>query len=324
VLTVGSIDHSDPWPGGLTESSSRGPSLLDPTPLYYFPEIMAPGENIRSSWPGGGYVSGYGTSMAGPHVTALVGLCWSANPELRGRVYETIDIITASAIPLSGQLGSRCGADYTSGPNNDWGYGTIDAWQTVQACQAAPPCVPVTGTVLAWQPLTPTVGIEVNFSGAATGTEPVFFSWAFGDGEAGQGQKAAHTYFLSGSYTVELTATNGCGVEVVADALSVIPACNPVADPSFSWAPIIPTVEHPITFTAVATGTEPISFTWAFGDGEVGSGAMVTHTYAASDTYTVVLSAANECGGQTIDQELTVVAEAGYYRIYLPIVVRGF
>ncbi len=131
VLTTGSINHAAQFPGTITGFSSRGPSSLDPG--SWIPDIMAPGENIRSSVPGGGYEGGWsGTSMAGPHATALIGLMWSACPAYRGQVYQTMDMITETAVPLTGQGGSNCGGDYVDGPNYDWGYGTIDALEAVE------------------------------------------------------------------------------------------------------------------------------------------------------------------------------------------------
>jgi hypothetical protein len=54
VMTTGSVNHAGGvLPGTLTGFSSRGPSSLYPGD--YFPDIMAPGENIRSAVPGGGY-----------------------------------------------------------------------------------------------------------------------------------------------------------------------------------------------------------------------------------------------------------------------------
>jgi hypothetical protein len=70
--------------------------------------------------------------MSGPHVTGLIGLMWSANPGLRGMVTKTVNIILDTAVPLTGQTGSNCGGDYVNGPNNDWGYGTIDALAAVR------------------------------------------------------------------------------------------------------------------------------------------------------------------------------------------------
>ncbi len=145
VLTTGSVDHSGgTLPGTITYFSSRGASPFSAEPL---PDIMAPGENIRSSFPGGQYGSISGTSMSGPHVTGLIGLMWSANPGLRGFIEETHAIIKQTAVPLTGQTGSNCGGDYTEGPNNDWGAGTIDALAAVNAAMLYGDPGQLTGTV---------------------------------------------------------------------------------------------------------------------------------------------------------------------------------
>jgi hypothetical protein len=168
VLTTGMINNLDPFPGTLTGNSARGPSEIDGN---YFPDIMAPGQNIRSAVPGNSYESWSGTSMSGPHATALVGLLWNACPSLRGLVYPTIDYIHQAAVPLTGQNGSNCGGDYTNGPNNDWGEGTIDALATVQLVLES--CtLPAEAN---WEK-----EIWVNAEGPFDTTEP-FFSVATGD-----------------------------------------------------------------------------------------------------------------------------------------------
>ncbi len=131
VITTGSVQHTGGvLPGTITGFSSRGPSDLYPND--YFPDVMAPGEAIRSSVPGGTYEAWSGTSMAGPHVTGLIGLMWSASPALRGDIAETYDAINDTAIRLVGQGGSNCGGNYVDGPNNDWGFGTIDSLAAVE------------------------------------------------------------------------------------------------------------------------------------------------------------------------------------------------
>ena len=168
VLTTGSVNHAYAFPGTMTDFSSRGPSDLDGN---YFPDISAPGENIRSSVPGGGYEGGWsGTSMAGPHATALVGLMWSACPSLQGMVYETIDIIVDTASPVTSYVGS-CGGDYVTGPNNDWGYGTIDSVAAVQ--QAIAQCVgsgTLDGTVTDSSTGLPLEGVAITAVWAGGGT----------------------------------------------------------------------------------------------------------------------------------------------------------
>ncbi len=134
VLTTGSVYPApgNALPGTITNYSSRGPSELDGN---YFPDVMAPGQNIRSSsiWlPYYPYTTRSTTKAANPHITGLIGLMWSANPALRGMVDATMQIIKDTAVPLTGQQGSNCGGDYIGGPNNDWGFGTIDALAAVQ------------------------------------------------------------------------------------------------------------------------------------------------------------------------------------------------
>jgi subtilisin family serine protease len=45
------------------------------------PDVVAPGVNVISARPGGGYMSMDGTSMAAPHVAGLAALLWQAKPD---------------------------------------------------------------------------------------------------------------------------------------------------------------------------------------------------------------------------------------------------
>ncbi len=161
VLTTGSVSHaSGALPGTISGFSSRGPSSLYPD--AYMPTIMAPGEAIRSSLPGNTYASWNGTSMAGPHTTGLVGLMWSANPLLVGQVQETIQIIKETAVPLTGQSGSNCGGDYVTGPNHDWGVGTINALAAVEQALLSDSAAYLDGYVTDDSESTPIAGAVVT------------------------------------------------------------------------------------------------------------------------------------------------------------------
>ena len=73
-------------------------------------DIAAPGDNILSTIPGGGYDSFYGTSMASPFVSGVVGLLRSIAPFYPPDSIKSIILTTADSINdsyyLSGNLGA--------------------------------------------------------------------------------------------------------------------------------------------------------------------------------------------------------------------------
>ncbi|MBI5878128.1 MAG: S8 family serine peptidase [Chloroflexi bacterium] len=108
---VGATDSADQ----VAYFSSRGPSPIDG---HIKPDVSAPGVGVRSSVPGGGYQLMSGTSMAAPHVAGLAALLRQAQPSLT--VDGTYYLITSTALPLT-----------TSVPNNNTGWGRVDAFQAV-------------------------------------------------------------------------------------------------------------------------------------------------------------------------------------------------
>ncbi|MBN1137760.1 MAG: S8 family serine peptidase [Anaerolineae bacterium] len=97
--------------------------------------------------------------------------------------------------------------------------------------------------------------------------------------------------------------------------------CWPVSGVDFSVDPPRPTVGDQVTFSAaVSAGSRPITYTWNFDGDLVGSGPVVTRTFAATTTprdYTVTLTAANRCPSEeTMARPITVVPHTAY----LPIV----
>ena len=76
-------------------------SLRGPSPYAEIkPDISAPGVNIRSSVPGGGYEGGWnGTSMSGPAVSGVAALLRQVNANLT--VDEMEEILLNTANPLT-------------------------------------------------------------------------------------------------------------------------------------------------------------------------------------------------------------------------------
>jgi uncharacterized repeat protein (TIGR01451 family) len=91
--------------------SSRGPSPWNEIK----PEVAAPGVNILSTFPGNGYATANGTSMAAPHVAGLAALLLQADSSLTPDEIE--EIIKTTADPLG-----------TIRPNNDTGWGFVNAY----------------------------------------------------------------------------------------------------------------------------------------------------------------------------------------------------
>lgn len=131
VFTTGATSNRSET---LVSFSSRGPSILYPGSIK--PDIVAPGHNINSSLPGGGY-SGEtwsGTSMAGPHVVGAVALVVSANPSLHGQVSFIEDLLRNTAytgMPDPPNPDSCGGIAYNVVPNHIYGWGRLDVLTAV-------------------------------------------------------------------------------------------------------------------------------------------------------------------------------------------------
>ncbi|MBQ1072301.1 S8 family serine peptidase [Micromonospora sp. C31] len=124
VLTVGAVDRQR----RVTLFSSRGP-----VPGAAKPDLVAPGDEVLSAMPGGGYATLSGTSMATPQVAGVVALMWSANPALVGDLPRTRQILRDTATPAVATYASRtqtCGGD-----RNITGAGLVDAYAAVRTAR---------------------------------------------------------------------------------------------------------------------------------------------------------------------------------------------
>ncbi len=126
----------EPPIGSLSFFSSNGPTP-DPAATGQKPNITAPGEVIVSALstqasfptsqttPDGKHLADLGTSMACPHVTGAVALLFDRDNGLD--ITDTINLLETSATHDT----------YTTlFPNNNWGYGKLDALNLVNAVTA--------------------------------------------------------------------------------------------------------------------------------------------------------------------------------------------
>lgn len=125
IYTVGAIDSSR----NLAGFSSIGPVDVDGSGRIK-PDIVAPGVDILSSYPGSTYEQASGTSMSGPHVVGVVALMWSANPNLIGDIDRTREILNQTADPYEGKM-PVC-VQVNGKPDNAAGYGVVNAYKAVQ------------------------------------------------------------------------------------------------------------------------------------------------------------------------------------------------
>lgn len=113
AFTVGSVNgYNANLP--ISSFSSRGPSRCGGTGGFRFkPEVVAPGANVRSSVPGGGYKLLPGTSFSAPHVSGAALLLKEAFP-------------TATSIQLKEALYFTAVDKGNPGEDNAYGNGVID------------------------------------------------------------------------------------------------------------------------------------------------------------------------------------------------------
>ncbi|MBJ04463.1 MAG: hypothetical protein CMP65_00990 [Flavobacteriales bacterium] len=100
----------------ISTFSCRGPTQCPGEgSLSIYPEVVAPGQNIRSAWGNDGFNTISGTSMASPHVSGAVLLLKEAFPFLSG---EEILLALYNTANDLGELGE----------DNIYGMGIIDAY----------------------------------------------------------------------------------------------------------------------------------------------------------------------------------------------------
>jgi PKD repeat protein len=175
--------------------------------------IAAPGVCIRSTWLSGGYNTISGTSMATPHTTGAVALCFGSGTtvghcagEPPAQVIQTmISDAQASATSSNGFTGDP----FHTVSGRHYGYlldAARSAGDTTSTPANTPPIASFTGGCTGL-----TCGFDGSGSSDPDGGSIQSWSWNFGDGTSGSGATPSHPYGAVGTYTVTLTVTDNDG-----------------------------------------------------------------------------------------------------------------
>ncbi|WP_052712666.1 MULTISPECIES: S8 family serine peptidase [Methanosarcina] len=269
-LTVGATDSSDV----IADFSGRGPVTLNGQ-KYVKPDFSAPGVSVPSTYPGGEYAYGTGTSMATPHVSGAAALILQKNPTMTPA--EVKKALEGAAVDLG-----------SAGKDNDYGSGRIDAYSAVfgKGPVANFSATPTSGKV----PLT------VAFTDTSTGTPTKWF-WNFGDGSKSYHQNPKHKYSKAGNYTVALTTKNTKGSNMVTKTDYIVVVSKPTA--AFSASPTSGKAPLTVAFTDQSSGN-PTKWKWSFGDGAISREKNPEHQYSQEGKYKITLTVSNSAGGSTV------------------------
>ncbi|MEX0274892.1 MAG: PKD domain-containing protein, partial [Flavobacteriaceae bacterium] len=179
--------------------------------------------------------------------------------------------------------------------DNETGYDEVTV--TVSSSNEGPTAV------ASATPMTGEAPLEVTFTGENSTDDVgiVSYAWNFGDGNTSTEMNPIHTYSTAGTYTVELTVTDGddatdsTTLSIVVESANQPPTAVASATPMTGEAPL------EVTFTGEDSTDDVgvVSYAWNFGDGNTSTEMNPTHTYDTAGTFTVQLTVTD--GGDATD-----------------------
>lgn len=164
-----------------------------------------------------------------------------------------------------------------------------------------------------FSPQTGNVPLTVSFDASgSTDTDGTIesYQWTFGDGGTGTGLKPSHTYNSEGNYTVNLTVTDNDGLTGTASKTLYAEPPNQPPEARFNFNPKVGL--YPLTVNFNASGSVDHdgvidSYDWVFGDEDIASGSIVTHTFTEKGHYTVTLTVYDDDGASATASEIVNV-----------------
>ncbi|NIM06605.1 MAG: PKD domain-containing protein, partial [Armatimonadetes bacterium] len=244
-----------------------------------------------------GYWFFEGTSMAAPHVSGVAALLISAGASGPDAVRNLLESTAEDKGPAGWDAG--------------YGWGIVDARAALNATLVPnnPPVADANG------PYTGTEDIAVTFDGSGSydpDSDPLTYSWNFGDGNSGSGVSPTHAYTAGGTYTVTLVVNDGRDDSAADTTTVTVTEVNdpPVADAGPNQSGL---VGETLTFDGSGSDDPDgtiVSYAWDFGDTGTASGVAVTHAYASAGTYTVTLTVTDNSTATDSDTATVTITEA--------------
>lgn len=216
------------------------------------------------------YTVALGTSMSTPHVSGVVALMLQAAPSLTPD--QVKQVLVATATPMPSCPVTACGAGY------------VNAMAAVQMARQVSDVAPVAALVATPSSGSSPLTVTLDASGSYDPDGSVAsYRWDFnGDGTVDAvttTPQIAYTYG-TGRWTATVSVVDNLGVSSTPATASVVVDNPPVASAS---VPGRAKYGSAVTFDG-SSSTDPdgsvASWSWDFGDGTTGSGAVVSHTYS--------------------------------------------
>lgn len=182
------------WQDGAAYYTNWGPGLDITAPGGQMYSNTSEEGGIYSSVPGG-YAYYQGTSMAAPQVTGTAAIVASKTgargATLRARLEGTTD-----------DLGP-------AGYDEQSGWGRLNSYRAVTGFTLDEGGGPPPPDALAANFSYSCSDLTCAFDASASTGSPISWAWAFGDNASGSGETTSHSYAGTGSFTVDLTVSDG-------------------------------------------------------------------------------------------------------------------
>jgi len=154
---------------------------------------------------------------------------------------------------------------------------------------------------------------QITLDGSASSDDVAIsaFTWTFSDvtTKTLTGEKPSYTFNTPGVYTITLNVTDAAGNWATDTIIiTVLDITRPVANAGQDQTVNVDTT---VSFDAgnSSDNVDIVSYDWYFGDGTVGTGKTISHTYATAGTYTVTLTV-KDSSDNTASDSLTITVRS--------------